>query len=126
VIFNVYTEGDLVSLDIRSKGQWDSDKTRVVLSKLREIPSEYRLPSSKVIPFVDVGGNLGWFTMTAAAFGFRVHTFEPMPSNILLLRKTLCENQQQQLKRKQLLLPNTKKKGVELFDVTIHEGRSPS
>ena len=44
------------------------------------------------ITFLDIGGNVGWFTTAIAMRGFRVITFEPMPRNEIILRSNLCIN----------------------------------
>ncbi|GAX80567.1 hypothetical protein CEUSTIGMA_g8004.t1 [Chlamydomonas eustigma] len=42
--------------------------------------------------FVDIGANVGWFTLNLAAYGFHVASFEGLHSNLNLLRSSLCEN----------------------------------
>lgn len=42
--------------------------------------------------FVDVGGNIGTFTLFAAALGFRTFTFEPLQSNYVLMWQALRMN----------------------------------
>ena len=41
---------------------------------------------------IDVGGNIGWFTLLSRAMGHTVDTFEPHPSNILRLCESMCLN----------------------------------
>lgn len=52
-------------------------------STLEEKCAPYRPGNSKFgqkAPLVvDIGGNLGWFTLLAASLGCRVHVFEPIP-----------------------------------------------
>ena len=40
--------------------------------------------------FVDIGANLGAFTLAVAAYGFRVIAFEAMYSNAMALSLSLC------------------------------------
>eukprot|EP00123_Amoebidium_parasiticum_P005543 comp167159_c0_seq1/m.49498 comp167159_c0_seq1/g.49498 ORF comp167159_c0_seq1/g.49498 comp167159_c0_seq1/m.49498 type:complete len:431 (-) comp167159_c0_seq1:18-1310(-) len=42
--------------------------------------------------FVDIGANIGWYTLIALARGYRVVAFEPMPQNIQLLKHSVCLN----------------------------------
>lgn len=41
---------------------------------------------------LDIGANLGWFSLQAAAAGFSVLAVEPMPHNQGAFRRTLSEN----------------------------------
>jgi FkbM family methyltransferase len=41
---------------------------------------------------VDVGGNIGWFSILSAALGHDVYTFEPNPTNVLRLCESICLN----------------------------------
>lgn len=49
------------------------------------------LESSAVV-FLDVGANIGWHSIYAAAVGYTVLAFEPMLKNIGAMRRTLCQN----------------------------------
>lgn len=42
--------------------------------------------------FLDIGGNIGTFSLAAAAHGFSVITFEPMLSNRMAFQLSLCSN----------------------------------
>lgn len=50
----------------------------------------HKLPPSEVY-FIDVGANLGSFTLAVAAHGFRVLAFEAMYSNAMALSLALCD-----------------------------------
>lgn len=39
---------------------------------------------------VDIGANIGWYTMVIASCGVNVVSFEPMEPNLNLLRRSLC------------------------------------
>ncbi len=43
---------------------------------------------------LDIGANLGWYSLQAAAMGFSVISVEPMASNLGGFRRTLCETPQ--------------------------------
>lgn len=42
--------------------------------------------------FVDIGANIGWYSLYAAAIGRRVVAFEPNPANILKFRQSIAAN----------------------------------
>lgn len=42
--------------------------------------------------FVDIGANVGWFTLYVASRGYDVAAFEGMRSNVQLIRTSLCRN----------------------------------
>ena len=42
--------------------------------------------------FLDIGGNVGWFSTFAAAAGHRTETFEPMASNSALIKQSIKAN----------------------------------
>jgi len=43
---------------------------------------------------LDIGGNIGYFTLAFAQAGWKVTTFEPMAKNLALIRASLCRNPQ--------------------------------
>ena len=81
----VHAEGDqVVSAAIARDGLWEPFETRLIWDSLS--------PGSV---FVDVGANLGYFTVLAAARvgpDGQVFAFEPDPDNCSLLTRTLSEN----------------------------------
>jgi len=68
------------------------DKLRDIIVVLSSMPPNVNYPNSNTVPFVDIGSNLGWFTLTVAGWGYYVESFEPMPLNNLLLSKSLRDN----------------------------------
>jgi FkbM family methyltransferase len=91
--FVVHRTGDShVSPTIRTTGRWEPFATRILWSLLK--------PGDGVI---DIGGNIGWYAAVfARAVGPNgwVHTFEPDPVNLALLRRNV--------------------EGPELAHVTVH------
>lgn len=54
-------------------------------------PQDRGLPRNDVY-FVDIGANVGSFTLGVAAYGFSVLAVEPMHANALALRHSMCIN----------------------------------
>lgn len=44
------------------------------------------------VVLLDIGANVGWYTVTAAALGYTVVAFEPMAPNLAALRRSLCDS----------------------------------
>ncbi|KNC96625.1 FkbM family methyltransferase [Spizellomyces punctatus DAOM BR117] len=80
---------DAVSAIIIRTGVWEHAATRQVLWALK-LANDVR--GQDRATFLDIGGNVGWYTVTAAAHGHRVAVFEPMPQNEYLIRRSLCAN----------------------------------
>lgn len=78
----VYPRGDVLSGDVRRIKIWESQKTKHLLTQLK------KLGSSAV--FLDVGANIGWFSLAAAYAGHRVIAVEPHRDNVELFRHSLC------------------------------------
>ncbi|TFJ86676.1 hypothetical protein NSK_002330 [Nannochloropsis salina CCMP1776] len=97
-----YAEKDKVSRDIAMHGYWEMENMSVLLlllERARWQRREWRHPESPSRPprrdelvMLDVGGNLGAYTLCLATAGFRVLTFEPMRRNIQAIREGICRN----------------------------------
>ena len=85
---HIHGEQDqFVSRRIREEGIWEPYETSLLLSMLR--PGDV---------FVDVGANIGYFSILAASVvgeGGAVFAFEPDPDNFSLLRRNIDLNRQQ-------------------------------
>ncbi|CAF1387605.1 unnamed protein product [Adineta ricciae] len=73
---------DIVSNSIASSHSWMPHQTRLMASLLADAPS-------KPAVFLDIGANIGWFTLVMASLGHEVIAIEPMSRNIELLRASL-------------------------------------
>mmetsp|Transcript_16644 Transcript_16644/g.36013 ORF Transcript_16644/g.36013 Transcript_16644/m.36013 type:complete len:398 (+) Transcript_16644:115-1308(+) len=82
---------DMVGNEIANGGVYEPAQLQQVLRALAQtIPS---LTTAAPV-FVDVGANLGWYTLNIAASGLahHVYSFEAMPVNAALLRRSLCDS----------------------------------
>lgn len=73
-----------ISGGIMSTGQWEPDLTRTLLGKLG--------PASNGRVFLDIGANLGWFSLAAAAAGHRVIAIDALHTNVELLMRSIHDN----------------------------------
>lgn len=51
-------------------------------------------PSTPKGDVVDVGANVGWYSMLFAQAGYKVHSFEALTSNVQMLNASICANPQ--------------------------------
>ncbi len=49
-------------------------------------------PSNRDIIFLDIGSNIGWFSLLAASLNFSVVAIEPLQMNAQLFRRSICLN----------------------------------
>ncbi|KAK3576469.1 hypothetical protein CHS0354_028519 [Potamilus streckersoni] len=75
---DVYISGSL-----RQSGTWDLDQTRLVQGALNRFPDAM---------FVDVGANIGYFSLLARAMGRAVIAIEPTYANFLRLQEGVVRN----------------------------------
>ena len=75
---------DGVSRSIYQNGCWECDHLRDMLSALRVHPNSY---------FLDVGGNIGMWTLAAAAANHQTFTLEPSRENYERICETVNRNQ---------------------------------
>jgi len=85
----VYRENDAVSNSILSSGGWDQAKLDLFQKTVRSYSIAEDIPIDQ-LTFVDIGSNIGWFSLSMAAMGLEVLAFEPMPSNIDMIKRSLC------------------------------------
>ncbi len=85
---NLWGYSDIVSGEIQRGNSWEQDKIDYLNNFFIKYSQEHSVPLSK-LTFVDIGANVGWYTMNIAALGVNVLAFEPMQENIELMEKTL-------------------------------------
>jgi FkbM family methyltransferase len=83
----VYSRDDIVSNRIRSDGVWEAAVSTEVRASLMQPGG---LPKPRV--FVDIGANVGFFTIYAASLGAHVIAFEPLKQNVELVKASACLN----------------------------------
>lgn len=79
---NASGTADIVSDTILRAGAWDVAKTKAILSALNHASARATL--------LDIGANIGWFTLAAAYSGKFVVAIEPFADNLAALAHSLC------------------------------------
>jgi FkbM family methyltransferase len=84
----VYARNDIVSTSILMGG-WETQKTKNLAKSFLDYSKTHNVSLSE-LTFVDIGANVGWFTLQMAALGVQVVAIEPMDANLHLIRRSLC------------------------------------
>jgi FkbM family methyltransferase len=89
VVLEIYEGNDIVSNSIGESNGWENEAAKEYITIFEKYAKDHNLLLSD-LTFVDIGANVGWFTIGMAAVGVNVIAFEPMEQNLHLIRKTLC------------------------------------
>jgi hypothetical protein len=103
---NVYSHEsvrDIVSDSIKASGSWEKRETQMLMSL---VSCDSSVECAKRV-FLDVGANIGWYSLTAANLGYSVISFKPFRSNLGLI----CSSSRH--------LDETTAKRVTLFNVGL-------
>jgi len=87
----IYENQDLVSKIIRFGQSWESTETRNLIKALNYYSSLKNISNDNIY-IIDIGANVGWYTLFLAKIGYQVLSFEASVVNIYILRKNLCLN----------------------------------
>eukprot|EP00414_Alexandrium_minutum_P003780 CAMPEP_0113828262 /NCGR_PEP_ID=MMETSP0328-20130328/5188_1 /TAXON_ID=39455 /ORGANISM="Alexandrium minutum" /LENGTH=232 /DNA_ID=CAMNT_0000796269 /DNA_START=54 /DNA_END=749 /DNA_ORIENTATION=- /assembly_acc=CAM_ASM_000350 len=83
----VHAGRDIVSNELALGGVWEISSPQ---DMLRPLGDGYLLPQDGV--FLDIGGNLGYYSFLFAREGYKVITVEPMTKNRKAIEGSLCLN----------------------------------
>lgn len=87
-----YAENDIVSDHVKDGGKWETHMMEDIVEAMKKAQSLYQVSSPSDLHFLDIGGNIGSVTLYVAGEGYKAIVFEPMLSNEIALRNTLCAN----------------------------------
>lgn len=88
----VYTNDDIVSISISYSKNWEPRETKKLINALNYYSSLKNITSDNIY-ILDIGSNVGWYTLILAKFGYKILAFEPSDVNMYMLRKSFCLNQ---------------------------------
>jgi FkbM family methyltransferase len=83
----VYRENDIVSGALQGFG-WEAEHISELNGYFQDYSKEHNVPMSD-LTFIDIGANIGWYTLSMAALGVKVLAFEPMEDNLKILKHSL-------------------------------------
>ena len=88
----VYKNDDNVSKRILKNGYWELEETDNLLSALLFYTKKKNI-EKKDAYILDIGANIGWYSMFFGNNGFNIVSFEPSKRNYYILLKNYCLNQ---------------------------------
>ena len=89
----VYKKNDIVSSQILQMGNWEEDETNNLLTALTFYSSIKQLKREEIY-VLDIGSNIGWYTLFIAKFGYNILSFDASNVNNYILKKNYCLNRE--------------------------------
>ena len=87
----IYKKNDVVSKHIANYGSWELKSTKSLLSSLSYYSKKTNISNNKIY-FLDIGANIGWYSLILANNGYNVLSFEPSKINYYIFLKNYCIN----------------------------------
>jgi len=87
----IYKREDYVSNNILREKSWEGKQSKALIDALNYYSSLKKIKNSNIF-ILDIGANIGWYSIFLGKYGYRVLSFEPSDINIYILRKNYCLN----------------------------------
>lgn len=87
----VYKRNGFVSTSISSSGSYEFNETKSILSSLLYYSDKKNISKSDIY-VLDIGANIGWYSLTLGNEGYNIISFEPSKINYYILLKNYCLN----------------------------------
>ena len=87
----VYKKKDVVSDNIIKNKNWEADSTKNLLDALNYYSNLHNIKKEDIY-VIDIGANIGWYTLSLGKFGYKILSFEPSEINFYILKKNFCLN----------------------------------
>ncbi len=90
----IYVFGDEsgVSECVRRGDGWETHEITVLSDFLANYMKKHNIGNPRTISFLDIGMNVGVYSISLGSKGYRVFGFDPSWYNIYAMRRSLCEN----------------------------------
>ena len=88
----VYKKNDYVSDFILDSGSWEPEETKSLFNALLYYSKKNNISENDIF-ILDIGANIGWYSLFFGKNGFNVISFEPSKINYYILLKNFCLNQ---------------------------------
>ena len=87
----IYKKGDGVSINISKNKVWERKETKSILSALNYFSVKKNILKNDIF-ILDVGANIGWYSLILGKRGYNIVSFEPSKINYYILLKNYCLN----------------------------------
>ncbi len=87
----VYISSDYVSNEIMNLKSWESECSGNLLDALDYYANKNNIKNNDIY-ILDIGANIGWYSILFGKYGFNVLAFEPSKINAYILKKNYCLN----------------------------------
>ena len=89
----IYKCLDYISNAIMKDKNWENNQTKLMLEALNYYSNKTNI-SNKDIYIIDIGANIGWYSITLGKYGYNLISFEPSNINNYILNKNYCLNKE--------------------------------
>lgn len=87
----IFKNNDYMSEQIQLKKYYEKDGTLNMLNALQYYADKHDYENDDIM-IIDMGANIGWYTIFFGLFKYSVLAFEPYPANYYILKKNYCRN----------------------------------
>ena len=87
----IYKKTDGVSINISKNKIWERKETKSILSALNYFSVKKNILKNDIF-ILDVGANIGWYSLILGKRGYNIVSFEPSKINYYILLKNYCLN----------------------------------
>ena len=88
----VYKKNDAISNYIMDSGSWEPEETKSLFDSLLYYSQKKNISENDIF-ILDIGANIGWYSLYFGKNGYNVISFEPSKINYYILLKNFCLNQ---------------------------------
>ena len=88
----IYNKEDYISKCIMKFGNYEGEDLFNIIQALKYYSLKNNIKNKNDVLFLDIGGNIGVYTIYLGKLGYSVLSFEPSPRNFYILNKNYCLN----------------------------------
>ena len=89
----VYASNDIVGHIIRKYHTWEETEVTNMINAIERYRKKHTINNPSDVTVLDIGANIGWYTIQFCLQGYHVMSFEPMLINDYIIHRNFCFNQ---------------------------------